>query len=124
MRCQFRRILTFASIVGSCFIAACTSAETSVTSPTVDKCAVSATGNPSSSTATGGQGTLAVATARDCTWSIANSLNWVSIATMEGQGEASITYSVAPNPVPNGRSGAISVGGQTVQLSQAAAPCR
>ena len=40
-----------------------------------------------------------------------------------GQGEASIPYTVAPNPVPSSRAGAIIVGAQSVAISQAAAPC-
>jgi hypothetical protein len=40
-----------------------------------------------------------------------------------GQGEASIPYTVAPNPAPSARAGAIVVGSQSVAVSQAAAPC-
>ena len=65
-----------------------------------------------------------VSTSRDCSWSVAADAPWVSInADGSGQGEASIPYTVAANPLPSPRSGAIVVGSERVQLSQAAAPC-
>src|ERR1043166_1963740 len=105
-------------------LAACTSAQTSVTAPTADKCAVTASSSPSAFTATGGSGALTISTARDCTWAVSTSTTWVSLSGTEGQGEASLPYSVAPNPAPAARTGAIVVGSQSIQLSQAAAPCR
>jgi hypothetical protein len=42
---------------------------------------------------------------------------------LNGQGEASIPYSVAANPAPATRSGNISVGSEKIQLNQAAAAC-
>jgi hypothetical protein len=57
-------------------------------------------------------------------WSAAADASWISLAAEPaGQGDASIPYSVAPNPVPAARSGTITVGSEKVQLSQAAAPC-
>jgi len=102
----------------------CTSSSTSVTAPTSSKCAISVSSNPSSFTSTGGSGTVSVTTERDCTWSVATDASWISLAaTPNGQGQASIPYSVAANPAPVARSGSISVGSQKIQLSQAAAPC-
>lgn len=107
-------------------IAACTSSQTSVTAPTTsDRCDVHATTNTSTFTSAGGNATIAVATTRDCTWTITTDNNWVTISgARSGQGEASVAYAVAANPVPTARSGAIVVGGDRVELSQAAAPCR
>jgi hypothetical protein len=48
----------------------------------------------------------------------------VTAGTATGQGEAKVTYSVAPNTVPSERTATIAVNGHTVQLSQSAAPCR
>src|SRR5204862_120667 len=73
----------------------------------------------------GGPGTISVSTSRDCTWTIATNTSWVSLGNnRSGQGEASIGFTVAANPVPSARSGTIVVANQTVELSQAAAPCR
>jgi Viral BACON domain/Putative binding domain, N-terminal len=103
--------------------ARCTSSSTSVTAPTSSKCAISVSSNPSSFTANGGSGTVSVTTERDCSWSAASDASWISLAAPNGQGQASIPYSVAANPAPAARSASISVGSETVQLSQAAAPC-
>src|SRR3954470_15058842 len=103
---------------------ACSKTTTSLTAPTSDKCQVGVSSVPSAFTANGGQGSLSIATSRDCTWSIATEANWVSITgERSGQGEASIPYTVAPNPVPTARTGAIAVGSQTVAVTQAPAPC-
>jgi hypothetical protein len=104
---------------------ACTSTETStaVVAPSADKCQINAAATPTAFPAAGGQGTLTVSTTRDCTWSIGSSANWVSAATSSGQGDASIPYTVVANPLPAARSATFSIGGQTVQLNQSAAPC-
>jgi Domain of unknown function (DUF5666)/Putative binding domain, N-terminal/Viral BACON domain len=107
-------------------LSACSSAQTSVAGPTSDgKCQVAAGSSPASFGANGGSGTISISTSRDCTWSIATSTSWVSLnGDRSGQGEASVGFSVAANPVPSARSGTIVVGSQTVELSQAAAACR
>lgn len=113
------------ALAAACLAAACTSTQTSVTSPSSAKCEIGVSTAPASFAAAGGSGTVTITTARDCTWSIGTNANWIAInGSTEGQGGASITYTVAPNPVPSARSGAIQVGTQSVQLSQAPAPCR
>jgi hypothetical protein len=111
------------AVAGAGAFLSCSKTTTSLTAPTADKCQVSASSAPSSFAATGGQGSLTIATERDCTWSIKTEASWVSITPSGGQGEASIPYTVAPNPVPAARSGAIVVGATSVSVSQAAAPC-
>ena len=104
---------------------ACTSSKTSLTSPTDTKCEVNLSNSPSSFAANGGTGTLTVTTTRDCNWTISTDVVWVSIpGPRDGQGDASISYSVAVNPVPSARSGLVAAGSMSVQLSQAAAVCR
>ena len=105
---------------------ACTSTETStsITSPSSDKCQIDVTNAPSAFEAGGGQGTVTIATSRDCAWSLNTSAGWVTAGTATGQGEAKVTYSVAANTVPSERTATITVNGHTVQLSQSAAPCR
>jgi len=48
----------------------------------------------------------------------------VTTGSAAGQGEAAVAYSVAANTVPSERIATIAVSGHTVQLKQAAAPCR
>jgi len=113
-------------LIGSTAVLAigCTKADTSVTAPTAERCAITATSAPATFAAAGGQGALTIVTARDCTWSIATDANWVAIAgERSGQGEATIQYDVAPNPVPAARSTSLVVGSEHVAVSQAAAAC-
>jgi hypothetical protein len=118
------------SLVVASFLAggalACTSSETStaVTAPASVKCQVQVGSPTTSFTSDGGSGTLSIATTRDCAWSVATSANWVALASTQGQGEASVGYTVAANLVPQSRAAQISVSDATLQLSQAAAPCR
>jgi BACON domain-containing protein/all-beta uncharacterized protein len=112
--------------VVSIFIAACTSVDTSVVGPSAGpKCQVSVGGTPASFGPGGGTGTMNIATTRDCTWSITAVPAWISInGDRGGQGEAAVGFTVAANPVPVARSGALGVGTEVVQISQEAAPCR
>jgi hypothetical protein len=124
------RRYVFGSIFASVLAAGtqgCTSSQTStaVTSPASVKCQVQV-GSPTATdfTSAGGKGTLAIATTRDCTWTVSTSATWVSVANMSGQGEASVPYAVAANPVPVARAAQIAVSDATLQLSQDAAPCQ
>jgi hypothetical protein len=125
MRCRFRALAKTAVLALAGLAAACSSTQTSLSAPTSDKCQVSVSSAPAAFTASGGEGSLAITTARDCTWSISTEASWVAIAgDRSGQGEASIPYAVAQNPVPSARSATLVVGSQTVALNQAAAPCQ
>src|SRR3954471_8231269 len=106
--------------------AACTSTETStaVVAPSAQKCQVVATTAPAVFPPAGGQGTLTVSATRDCTWSIGSTASWVSVATSNGQGDASIPYTVDANPLPASRTATFTIGGQTVNVSQSPAACR
>jgi hypothetical protein len=120
--------LRAASAVGlvSILIAGCTSVDTSVVGPSAGpKCQVFVGATPASFGPDGGTGTMNVATTRDCTWSITAVPAWISITgDRGGQGEAAVGFTVTSNPVPVPRSGAISIGTDGLQISQAAAPCR
>jgi trimeric autotransporter adhesin len=104
----------------------CTSSQTStaVTSPASVKCQVQVGSPTTDFTSAGGKGTLAIATTRDCTWSVSTSAAWVSVSNTSGQGEASVPYAVAANPMPLARAAQIAVSDATLQLSQDAAPCQ
>jgi all-beta uncharacterized protein len=100
------------------------SAETSVTAPTLTKCAISITNNPPEIPASGGNGSLAVNTARECAWSASSKDSWITLNATSGQGEGTLGYSVQPNPNGTRRQGHVAVSDQTVEVSQAAAPCQ
>lgn len=123
------RRYVFGSILASVLAAGtqgCTSSQTStaVTSPASVKCQVQVGSPTTDFTSAGGKGTLAIATTRDCTWTVSTSATWVSVANTSGQGEAAVPYAVAANPVPVARAAQIAVSDATLQLSQDAAPCQ
>src|SRR3954463_4377248 len=124
MRCHFRARAAVAAVALALAAASCSSTQTSLNAPTGDKCQVSVSNAPSAFAAAGGQGTLAITTSRDCTWSVTCAATWVSVSgAAGGQGEASIPYTVAANPAPSPRSTTVAVGAQAVVVSQAAAAC-
>ena len=104
----------------------CTATQTStgVTPTSTQKCQFRVSSSSSSFSDGGGTGTLTIDTTRDCSWSVSSSADWVSVATPSGQGGASVSYTVSASTVPQVRTANLAVEGQSVQLSQQAAPCR
>ena len=100
----------------------CTSATTSVASPSSAKCGTNASNTPSSFAASGGVGSLTISADRDCTWTVAADADWVSLSTQSGQGAATISFTVSANPLTSPRSSFLHVGSTTVEISQSAAP--
>jgi hypothetical protein len=107
--------------------AACgTSSTTSVNpnAPGAGRCSVAATAQPSAVGAPGGTGAIAVSTNRECAWEAASQADWLALGTARtGQGDGTIPFSVAANPVVSDRRGAIVVNGTRVEIGQAAAVC-
>lgn len=100
------------------------SSETTV-GPSPARCGVTATTNPSTFPAEGGSGTLTVSSARECSWSASSRADWISLAApTDGQGDGTVRYTVAPNPVATARSGALVVGPETKEITQQPARCR
>ena len=126
MRCSFRLVIGALAAASVAFLAgACSQTETSITAPTSDdRCQVTAASTTPTFPSPGGQGAVTITTTRDCTWSVGTDAAWVAIAgSRTGQGDASVAFTVAANPIPTPRSAAIVVGGQSVAVSQQAAPC-
>ena len=119
-----RTFLRAASLALTCAALGCGSTTTSVTGPSGEKCEISVTNNTAELPASGGTGTLTVATSRDCTWSASTDAPWVSLQATSGQGAASVNYSVLPNPNGTPRRSRIVVAQHDVDVSQAPAPCR
>ena len=96
-----------------------------MTAPSGAKCQVGVGNVPAAPfPPAGGAGSISVSTARDCTWSVSADASWVAPSTTNGQGPGTVAFTIAANPVPASRSGALIVASQRVPLSQAAAPCR
>ena len=74
-------------------------------------------------TADGGTVAVTVTAARDCTWTASSESSWMQLSATSGQGDASLSVTVAPNQAPSARSGAVVVNDQRLTLSQEARPC-
>jgi Viral BACON domain len=120
---QFAAVIVAAGFLSS----ACGSTtETSVMSPTAPTRCQATVGAPSTNFgASGGTGSIAVAVARECSWSARSSVPWISVTGgQEGQGEGTVTFRISENADPSTRRGSLSVADQSVQVAQEAAPCR
>ncbi len=104
--------------------AACGSTSTSVTGPTGAKCDVAVTNNTPQLPASGGNGTITVTTARDCTWTVSSEASWIAVAATSGQGSDTVNYVVQANPLGTARQARLMVAQQPIVVAEAAAACR
>ncbi len=95
-----------------------------VVQPSTSKCGISVSNSVPTIPASGGRGSLTVDTNRECSWSARAEASWISLSGAEGQGPATVTYTVTPNANGTPRQGAVVVGEQRVSVTQDAAPCR
>ena len=69
--------------------------------------------------ATGGQFSVFVSTASECGWTATSNANWITITSATaGKGSATISYTVPPHYELAARTGTLTVGGQTVTVTQ------
>jgi hypothetical protein len=81
---------------------------------------------PSSATvsAGGGGGSVSVTAHSGCTWVAVSNDNWITVTSGNiGSGNGTVTFTVAPNSSTFGRTGTITIAGQTFVVSQAGRPC-
>jgi hypothetical protein len=107
-------------LAGSCG----SSSSTSLLGPSAQKCGLTVKSSPPAIPGTGGTGNLTVETARECAWSARAEAGWITLSGTEGQGPATLAYSVAPNTRAAQRRGTVVVSDQRVDILQEAAPCR
>ena len=105
-------------------VSSCGSTAETFTAPSQIRCGVQAQSESPSFTSDGGTGTLRVATNRECTWSAESEAPWVTLTPpMNGQGDGTVQFTVAPNGLPSSRATAIKVQDQRLQISQEGRPC-
>jgi hypothetical protein len=105
---------------------ACTTSSSTSLAPTAptDRCGVSATAQPSTVAASGGSGAVTVSTSRECAWEASSQNDWLSLGqSRTGQGDGTVSWVAAANPIVTERRGAIVVNGTRVEIGQAAATC-
>jgi hypothetical protein len=67
----------------------------------------------------GGGGTITVTTQSGCPQTSVSNAAFITITSgATGAGSGTVTFTVAPNPGPNGRTGTLTVAGQTVTVTQ------
>lgn len=97
---------------------------TSVAGPTASRCQATVSNSSANFGADGGAGTLTVSVARECAWTAASDVTWISItAGASGQGDGTVGYRVAANADPSVRRGGIAVADQRADIGQEAAAC-
>jgi hypothetical protein len=70
--------------------------------------------------ATGGSGTVSVATQAGCSWTASSNASWIAITSgASGSGNGTVAYSVAAN-TGAARTGTLTIAGQTFTVNQAA----
>ena len=77
--------------------------------------------SPSSSAfqSTGGTGSVTITVQSHCAWRAASNAAWLTVTSVDvGIGNGSITFSVAVNPGPSGRTGVITIGNQAFKVKQ------
>jgi hypothetical protein len=97
---------------------------TTIVGPSGSRCEISVRNDTPEVPASGGDGTLTVASERECSWSAAAEASWITLRATSGQGPATVNYSVLPNPNGTPRRGRVVVSEQAVEVIQAASPCR
>src|SRR6202163_144238 len=74
--------------------------------------------------AAGGAATASVTVASGCGWTATSNIGWITVtAGASGTGNGTVTYSVASNSSTTGRTGTLTVAGQTVTVTQSGGTC-
>jgi hypothetical protein len=121
---RVRLIGGVASLVLSFILIACGATSVSeVASPDVVRCATTIDDSIPAVPSTGGRVSVGVGAARECSWSAASNVSWMQVSPSSGQGEASVTLTLAANPAANARTATLTVNDQDVSVSQEGAPC-
>ena len=106
-------------------LSACQRSSTGVLGPSGSKCELSLPASLQAIGAEGGTGTLPIAVAPECTWTVSSAAEWIAItSSTSGQGAGSVEYVAASNPRASERRGALLVSERRVELTQAAASCQ
>ena len=74
--------------------------------------------------ASGGNGRVAVTTARECSWTATSTASWLTIrGAASGQGDGSVEFVASANSDPSSRRAVIALNDQQANVTQAAADC-
>jgi hypothetical protein len=105
---------------------ACNSSKASVTTaPSPVKCQVAVVMAQSTMPASGGQSSLNVTAAPECSWTASTTASWITnLSPTSGQGDGVVGFRVEANTSASPRSGQIVLNGINVALAQSGASCQ
>ena len=110
-----------ASYAGSATFLA--SASTSSVTVTVAGCTYSLNSSTASVGPGASSGTVNVLADGGCSWTASSNASWLTISSgSSGSGDGTVNYSFAANTASTGRSGTLTIAGQTFTVTQAATP--
>ena len=89
---------------------------------TGSSCTITLSATTSRVPAAGGAYTVDVSTGAGCAWTVTSSLSWVTLWSAGGSGSGTAPFEVQANSSTSGRTGTLTIGGQTLTLSQDGAP--
>jgi hypothetical protein len=82
-------------------------------------CTVSLSSSSQSFNTVGGTGRVTVSAPSNCAWSASSTATWVTVVSgASGTGNGTVVFEVAPNPTGQRRTTSLSIGDQTVTISQ------
>ena len=91
-------------------------------STTSGVCTVAVSPTSLSFPATGGNGTVSVSAPAGCSWQTVSSVPWIIVTGgAQGSGNGTVTFTVGSNTASTARTGTLTVGGQSVTISQGGA---
>ena len=87
-------------------------------------CALSIAPGSVSVNANGTTGTVAVTGQTGCAWTAVSNETWITVTGgASGSGNGTVSYSIAANAGTSGRTGTVTIAGQTFTVTQAGVPC-
>lgn len=81
-------------------------------------CTIAATADRVTFDAAGGSGTIAIATAAHCAWTMTASDTWIALGATAGTGAAAVPFTVAPWPGSSERKTTIRIAEQAIEVRQ------
>ena len=70
--------------------------------------------------AAGGSGSAQVTAGAQCGWTASSSASWLTVTPATAVGSATVSYTVAASPASTTRTATLTIGGQTLTITQAA----
>jgi len=92
--------------------------------PATARCQVGVASTPPTFPPSESSASVAITTARDCTWTAASEAAWVRVNPANGQGNGSVTISVAENAQTHARTASVVINDNPLAIMQDGMPCR